>query len=465
LVTARTAVLGEMQVLPTNGGPRELRRQGRRFLPPLILTCIWLLTGCGGSSQTVVTPSVPVVTSILPANGSASGGTTVTVNGAHFAFTTPVLVYFGGTQANDTTLKVLSDVRLTIVAPPGSGTVDVTVQTGVGTSAIVASDKFTYTGPNNYVFRSTFGSYGSGNGQFTNPGGIATDSAGNIYVTDSNATAQGATSFYARVEKFDSQGNYLSQFGSYGTGNGQFINPGGITVDHNGNIYVMDNGSANAAQARVQKFDSQGNYLLQFGTYGTGNGQFTSTGSIPDGIAVDPNGNVYVTDNSGSTSIFGGPRVEKFDSQGNFLLQFGSYGSGDGAFNLVYGVATDSAGNVYVADNGYGLPGPTYNHRVEMFDSQGNYLSQFGAAQFIGPKFVAVDSSGSVFASDYTQVIFKFNAGGTLLTQIGSNGAGNGQFSGISGIALGAGGDLNVLDTGSVNSATYRRVEIFQPSP
>jgi DNA-binding beta-propeller fold protein YncE len=61
----------------------------------------------------------------------------------------------------------------------------------------------------------------------------------------------------------------------------------------------------------------------------------------PIGIAVDPSGNVYVADT-------GSDRIQKFDSNGNFLAKWGSFGTGDGQFHSPYGVAVDSSGNVYV---------------------------------------------------------------------------------------------------------------------
>jgi DNA-binding beta-propeller fold protein YncE len=107
-----------------------------------------------------------------------------------------------------------------------------------------------------YSFVSSFGYYGSGDGEFHSPGGIIMDSSNNIYVTD-------ASNY--RVQKFDSSGNYLTQFGSYGTGDGEFAYPWGLAIDSEGNIFVVDSDNH-----RVQKFDSDGNYLLQFGTYSGG---------------------------------------------------------------------------------------------------------------------------------------------------------------------------------------------------
>ena len=85
--------------------------------------------------------------------------------------------------------------------------------------------------------------------------------------------------------------NKLPQFnikwGSYGTGNGQFISPSGIAVDSSNNVYVVD-----AGNNRIQKFTSNGTFITTWGSYGTGNGQFIS----PSGIAVDSSNNVYVVD-------------------------------------------------------------------------------------------------------------------------------------------------------------------------
>ena len=110
------------------------------------------------------------------------------------------------------------------------------------------------------------------------PEGVAVDGQGNVYVADS---------FNDRIQKFDSSGNYLGQWGSCGSGNGQFKGPLGVAVDGQGNVYVADTGNN-----RIQKFDSSGGYLGQWGSYGSENGQF----KYPIGVAVDGKGNIYVAD-------------------------------------------------------------------------------------------------------------------------------------------------------------------------
>ena len=148
------------------------------------------------------------------------------------------------------------------------------------------------------------------------PYGIALDRNGSIFVT--NVYPSGYN-----VVKFDQRGNFLSAFGSTGSGDGQFNYPVGIGIDPSGNIYVVDTGNS-----RVQKFDQNGTYQSQFGSFGSGDGQF----NFPTGIAFDTAGGIYITDT-------GNNRVQKFDHSGIYQNQFGSYGQGNGQFFGPTGIA------------------------------------------------------------------------------------------------------------------------------
>jgi DNA-binding beta-propeller fold protein YncE len=90
-----------------------------------------------------------------------------------------------------------------------------------------------------------------------------------------------------RVQKFDSNGKFITKWGTAGSGDGQFSAPVGIVIDSLGNVYVSDNN-------RVQKFDSNGKFITNW------------TVSSPFGIAVDSGGKVYVIDQTtGGIQIYG----------------------------------------------------------------------------------------------------------------------------------------------------------------
>ena len=84
-----------------------------------------------------------------------------------------------------------------------------------------------------------------------------------------------ADGFNDRIQKFDTTGTFLAKWGSSGSGNGQFSLLGGVTTDSAGDVYVSDIGNA-----RVQKFDSAGTFLTQWGSSGTGPGQFTEPAGL-----------------------------------------------------------------------------------------------------------------------------------------------------------------------------------------
>jgi hypothetical protein len=229
-----------------------------------------------------------------------------------------------------------------------------------------------------------WGSFGSGDGQFSFPFGIAVDGGGNVYVVDSQNY---------RIQKFDGTGGFLTKWGSGGLGGGQFNVPLGIAVDGSGNVYVAERDND-----RIQKFDGTGGFLTKWGSQGEGDGQFDG----PFGVAVDGSGNVYVADTNNH-------RIQKFDGTGGFLTKWGSQGEGDGQFGHPYGVAVDGSGNVYVVEAVDGS-GNVYvvdsgNERIQKFDDTGMFLTKWGVfgmsdGQFHTPRGMAVDGSGNVYVAD-----------------------------------------------------------------
>jgi tripartite motif-containing protein 71 len=240
--------------------------------------------------------------------------------------------------------------------------------------------KFDQTGK----FVMMLGVSGAGDGEFNFQrgagdfiGGLALDTQGNLYVADNQNQ---------RVQKFDSNGNFLLKWGSKGTGDGQFVSPIEVTVDGQGNVYVIDD-----SRDDIQKFGPNGNFLLKWGGHGSGEGQLSNTG----GIAVDGQGNVYVAD-------FGNNRVQKFNSSGSFLLKWGSKGGGNNQFDAPCDVAVDAQGNVYVSNL---VPHEESQPRIQKFDSRGNFLSRWGSlgtgnGEFTSPCGIALDREGNVYVAD-----------------------------------------------------------------
>ena len=269
------------------------------------------------------------------------------------------------------------------------------------------------------VYKSKFGSFGTGSGQFKYPHGAALDSSGNLWVADTGNN---------RVSEFTAAGSFIRQFGTAGTSNGQFNEPMDVAVTPEGNIWVTD-----ALNHRVQEFSSAGTYLRQFGSEGTGAGQFVE----PAGITVTPSGNVWVTD----ARYY---RVEEFSSTGAYIRQVGTPGSGNAQFGSPTGIASDSYGDVWVADES--------DNRVQELSPTGEYIRQAGSegtgrGQFKGAAGVAVDSTGEVWVADrFGDRIEGFNARGEYLTQYGSEGSTNGKFAGPRALAVAGSGAIYVVD-------------------
>ncbi len=278
--------------------------------------------------------------------------------------------------------------------------------------------------------------------------GLCVDQQGCLFVVDNGNN---------RIQKFDSAGNFIILWGNFGSANANFHNPTGIACDGKGDVWVVDTNNH-----RVQKFDGKlGGYLMKFGSRGNGEGQFNA----PWGIAIDRvRGFVYVVDSANF-------RVQKFDMSGEFIMAWGSFGSGDGQFYFPRGIAVDqNDGSVYVVDMG--------NHRIQKFDTSTNVLPQLltkwggspeaghassllarEAGQLRSPWGIAVDQAGDVYVTDTgNHRVEKFDREGNFITQWGGFGNGDGQFNFPYGIAVDAKGSVYVADSGNT------RVQQFMPA-
>jgi DNA-binding beta-propeller fold protein YncE len=276
-------------------------------------------------------------------------------------------------------------------------------------------------------------SAGVGDGQYNVPRNVAVAPNGDILVLDS---------LNGRVQRFDKDGKFLSKFGSVGTGDGQFtlpkaqLGPGGIAVDEDGNIYVTDTWGY-----RIEKFDKDGKLLLKWGegvdTKGDpAQNQQALTGFYgPRSIAYDrAAGELYITDT-------GNRRVMVFNKQGQYVRQFGSSGSGPGQFDEPVSVALSPDGKVYVAD--------LRNKRIQILDKQGAYLGQISMPQWqeadLSEPYLAFDAQGQLYASIPTSgSVVRLDASGQITATYNTTNGANLQ--NPIGLAFDSDGNLYVAD-------------------
>jgi hypothetical protein len=254
--------------------------------------------------------------------------------------------------------------------------------------------------------------------RFNQPGGVAVDTVGNVYVGDSGNHTIRMITPGGVVSTLAGSTGVSGSTDATGT-NAQFFLPQGVAVDSTGNVYVADYGNHT-----IRIITPGGPVSTLAGSAGV-SGSLDASGTSarfyqPEGVAVDGTGNVYVADTANGT-------IRKIASSGattTLAGLAGSYGSANGAgtnaqFYEPVAVAVDKAGNVYVADYA--------NHTIRKVTtsgvvntlagtagSYGNADGTNSSARFWGPEGVAVDSLGRVYVAD---------TGNGTIRRIGSTGA------------------------------------------
>jgi sugar lactone lactonase YvrE len=344
-----------------------------------------------------------------------------------------------------------------------------------GEGTVYGSDQTFTTSGIKPVFQSSFGSTGTGNGQFGWARGAALDAAGNLWVVDQSNN---------RIEEFNESGAWVRTCGSTGSGNGQLSNPRELAVAPSGNIWVTDGGNnrvegfkpncefagawrgsgenqiyspwgiafdsagnmwvGSQGTFTVDEFTESGSFIRKIGPAPTGLGAGSEPGQFyydTHGIAAGPDGRIWVVD-------AGNSRVQEFNETGEFIAQFGKKGTGNGQFTSMNGIARDSQGTIWVADG--------EGHRVQGFTESGGYVTQFGtngagAGQFSVPHGIAVSPSGALFVTDanlnrvskWSNPVFS----PAYESAFGSSGSAEGKFGWARGAALDGQGNLWVVDS------------------
>ena len=298
--------------------------------------------------------------------------------------------------------------------------------------------------------------------QLDAPTGVAVDGAGNLYIADCDNS---------RIRKVDSIGTITTIAGGGGFGEdggpatqARLNLPNGVAVDSAGNLYIADTNND-----RIRKVDSAGTITTIAGTgeqgFGGDGGPATQARlNYPYGVAVDGAGNLYIADRYNN-------RIRRVDSTGTITTIAGTEKrgfSGDGGpaiqapLFLPTGVAVDGAGNLYIADQ--------YNHRIRKVDSTGTITTiagtgerRFGGdggpaiqAQLDAPSGVAVDEAGNLYIADWSNArIRKVDGTGTITTIAGTGERGFGgdggpatqaQLDDPTGVAVDGAGTLYIAD-------------------
>lgn len=278
-------------------------------------------------------------------------------------------------------------------------------------------------------FISTFGVPGSGNGQFSSPFGVAVGPDGSIYVADVGNQ---------RIQKFANDGTFILAWGTPGAGNGQFNGPEDVAIDPTGTYLLVADHSNN----RIQKFDTSGNWIASFGQ------DAEPCGFFPEAVSIDAANNYYSVDRSSH-------RVDKFNSAGVFQFALGGENGcgnteGDGKFAAPEGDFVDAGGHVWVAD--------TSNERIqEMNGTDGSFIAKWGAGRdddngyFYGPASIASDSAGNIYTTETSDPrVQKFDSNANFLTKWGTIGNGPGQFNyNLNGITADPLDNIFVADSGN----------------
>ncbi len=218
------------------------------------------------------------------------------------------------------------------------------------------------------------------------------------------------------ILKFDQNGNLVKSFGA-----GMLIFPHGIYVDKQGNIWVTD-GQDNAPLPpggrrggrgaptsgpigprpgatkgnQVFKFSPDGKLLMTLGK--PGGGADPEYFYQPNDVVVAPNGDIFVSEGHGA----GNNRVFKFSKDGKLIKTWGKLGTGPGEFDQPHALAFDSKGRLFIGDRN--------NNRIQIFDQDGNYISEM--KQFSRPSGIYIDKHDKLYVTDSESVSVSRNHDG-----------------------------------------------------
>jgi streptogramin lyase len=201
---------------------------------------------------------------------------------------------------------------------------------------------------------------------------VDVDAKGNIWVFHRNQPP---------ILKFDPSGKLLTSFGT-----DMFVQPHGMTIDREGNLWVTDAQDKDGKGQQVFEFSPEGKVLMTLGKAGVAK-EGPDTFNGPTDVVIAPNGDIFVSDGHVANS---NGRVVKFSKDGKFIKAWGKKGTGPGEMDTPHSIAMDSRGRLFVADRA--------NSRIQIFDQDGRFLEEW--KQFGRPSGVFIDKKDIIYVTD-----------------------------------------------------------------
>jgi DNA-binding beta-propeller fold protein YncE len=239
---------------------------------------------------------------------------------------------------------------------------------------------------NNLVqFITHWGEKGSGSGQFQNPNSISVDPSGFLYIADTQNN---------RIQRFDSNGNFLSEKGGFGWAPEEFDRPVAVSSQNGLDVFIADYNNH-----RIVRYDKDLHYLASF----LSNEQWNENLQFgyPMGVDLSVHGELFCLDTENN-------RILKLDVLGNPQISFGDFDAGEGRLIEPQRLIVTRSGKVFVSDTGPG--------RIVVFDIHGNFLITFGEDVLKKPAGMASVNPGVILICDSgAKTVFAFREEGDPL--------------------------------------------------